>query len=171
MTELAEPEPAPPEQDWRTGGLCQVRSDHGICLRDAFIRIGDTVCCEGHLELLWDRWKVDPGFAALLPPLLLVVEPFPGPRVGWHGTQWGSPELDRLRGQWRAFQAAEERPVAGGDEVRCWAVLSAVYGTRCELAAVDGMLCASHLGRGCLVPGLGWRDGAPVGNLVRHAAA
>jgi len=170
VSELVEPEPPPPGQDWRDHSLCQVCSDYGLCLRPAWIKIEDTPTCEHHFELLWDRWQVPHDFAALLPPLLLVGEPFPAPRVGWHSTQWGSPELDELRAQWRRFQGAQERPVAADEGHRCQAVLSAVYMTRCELPAADGFLCANHAARGCLVPGLGWRAGAPVGNLVKHAA-
>jgi len=70
--EYAEPQPAPPPQDWADHGLCQARSDHGICFRDAAVAIDGHPVCWGHLGLFWERWQawgISPEMAERLPPL------------------------------------------------------------------------------------------------------
>lgn len=70
--ELAEPQPAPPEQDWRQGG-CEIVSDHGGCLRDPYVLLDGRIVCEGHLALLWERWQamgISPDIVDRLPSLM-----------------------------------------------------------------------------------------------------
>lgn len=73
-------------------------------------------------------------------------------------------KLAQLRAQWRAYELAAARTLAGAS--RCWAVLR--DGSRCirDEAALSPGVCETHHLQGCTVPGLGWFGDAPQGPMV-----
>lgn len=88
------------------------------------------------------------------------VRPLPAPLVDWETADHS--KLLELRAQWRAYEAAAVRTLAGA--ARCWAIVA--DGSRCVRDEQEQGLCETHLVRGARVPGLGWRGDEPQGPVT-----
>ena len=79
-------------------------------------------------------------------------------------------ELKAFQRRYRAALRAELGQLAPALDDRCVAIVAAGDG-RCRRRAESTQgwkLCDTHTIMGCRLPGLGWKDGSPVGRIIQR---
>lgn len=130
------------------------------CGRDAELELEREPLCFDCLEELLDHElavEISPEAARLIATARL--DPVPARRPWRAELDPDQTKLVELRRQWLAERGKVR------DDARCHALLW--DGSRCVRGAVvDGYLCHTHAEVGGRMPGLGWREGKPCGNIV-----